>query len=350
LSRLIRIQPPLDNIELERFGHGPSYAGGSHIATATRTPPFVANSAEFHLFSKTETERNDRLRRSTYHVGSSFIPSVESDANTKIELLRLRSDAFWELHRSVTENGEGLVQRMRDYEDSRSRSGVYSAVKEAQMRGRNRASLNMPSRKMLGIDGSDDDSDDDIQIFAGELPETQFFGSPHNKKRTLSLGPMDEDSRNGEVTLSSFAGSERCSSPAATCDSSSSVYPSDDEDPDIVDTPGSNSGQTFSSPPHTSPVPAMSFTPALSHTRSESANSSLASLPLPPALPSSSFSFTSPQSLRPMTLSASRSEKAIAALSLAMANGAGGLNDYEALRAIQAPPVLDDCQVGEMWH
>jgi hypothetical protein len=51
-----------------------------------------------------------------------------------------------------------------------------------------------------------------------------------------------------------------------------------------------------------------------------------------------------------MSPSSSRSEKAIAALSLAMANGAGGLNDYSALRAKEIPPIIEDSQVGELWH
>lgn len=47
--------------------------------------------------------------------------------------------------------------------------------------------------------------------------------------------------------------------------------------------------------------------------------------------------------------SASSAEKAIAALTLAMANGAGGLGDYEAVRALNVSST-DESQVGELWH
>lgn len=57
----------------------------------------------------------------------------------------------------------------------------------------------------------------------------------------------------------------------------------------------------------------------------------------------------SPQRSNLLDLSASRSEKALAALSLAMANGAGSIEDFSNLQS-QHTAVLDDCQVGDMWH
>jgi hypothetical protein len=33
-----------------------------------------------------------------------------------------------------------------------------------------------------------------------------------------------------------------------------------------------------------------------------------------------------------------------------MANGAGGLNDYGALRVMETPPIIEDSLVGELWH
>jgi hypothetical protein len=61
-----------------------------------------------------------------------------------------------------------------------------------------------------------------------------------------------------------------------------------------------------------------------------------------------SASFDSSQEDVSLTSSASRTEKAIAALSLAIANGAAGLGDYDTLRDI--PSVMIDSQVGELWH
>jgi len=48
----------------------------------------------------------------------------------------------------------------------------------------------------------------------------------------------------------------------------------------------------------------------------------------------------------------SREEKVIAALTLALANGAAGLNDYSAVRealGVSAPNADGASEVGEMW-
>jgi len=78
----------------------------------------------------------------------------------------LRSSAFWELRRSIAENGEGFVRRMRVYEGSRSRQTIHLKIKEAEKRGRKRLS----SKKHAAIHNSDDDDDDDddIQICSGD--------------------------------------------------------------------------------------------------------------------------------------------------------------------------------------
>ena len=52
----------------------------------------------------------------------------------------------------------------------------------------------------------------------------------------------------------------------------------------------------------------------------------------------------------PCNNTASRSEKAIAALTLAMANGAAGINDYEALRLAEGLTALDATHAGELWN
>ena len=104
-------------------------------------------------------------------------------------------------------------------------------------------------------------------------------------------------------------------------------------------------------------------TPALSHTYSVSANSSLVSLPLShqpgesaASMPIASNSSNTavpgckaPLSSPHLPSTASRSEKAIAALTLAMANGAAGINDYEALRMTEELTTLDESHAGELW-
>ena len=250
------------------------------------------------------------------------------------DLTHLRSLAFGELQRSVAENGEGLVRRMRDFENSRSKSALFSKASEAHRRGRKGRSTHSRSRTNLSHT-SKPDEDEDVQIYAGEI-------SPPlpRQKRAASLGLMDLDTYNSDVL----------SSPGATCASLHSDL-SDDES-FRADAECQIDDDTLPPSPYISPS-ALSFTPALSHTYSTSTNSSLTSLPLPPPFSSIPNSEVTSMSLRSgirMAVPSSRSEKAIAALTLAMANGAGGLNDYEALRAIYQVPTFDNCHVGELWH
>jgi hypothetical protein len=81
---------------------------------------------------------------------------------------------------------------------------------------------------------------------------------------------------------------------------------------------------------------ASTIPPELSHTVASSSTSSLLSLFPPVMLPPST-----------------REEKVIAALTLALANGAAGINDYSAVReALGASAALTEgaSEVGEMWR
>ena len=85
-----------------------------------------------------------------------------------------------------------------------------------------------------------------------------------------------------------------------------------------------------------SPQITPTIPPELSHTAASSSTSSLLSVTPPPAVLSPS----------------SREEKVIAALTLALANGAAGLNDYSAVRealGVSAPHADGASEVGEMW-
>ncbi|KAE9410954.1 hypothetical protein BT96DRAFT_912348, partial [Gymnopus androsaceus JB14] len=270
-------------------------------------PAFATSAAEFDLFPHKEPAR---IRHSMYN------PSGHNESPSYAELARIRSNAFWELRRSVAENGEGFVRRMRDYEQSRARSDAFSKVKDAQKRGRKRSSLLSTSRKTA----IESDDEDEIQIFSGHLSETFLSRNPRSASRSprpASPEFMDEDPL-----------------PTDRCSSSASLYMSDSSS-DPLSVYSSNLTQsTF--PPAQHP----NITPSLSHSTS-STNSSIVSLPLPPTASSSSESYST---------YTSRSEKALAALSLAMANGAGSITeDYEALRALQPILAIDEAQVGEMW-
>ncbi|EMD41762.1 hypothetical protein CERSUDRAFT_110336 [Gelatoporia subvermispora B] len=273
------------------------------------------------------------------------------------ELTRLRSDAFWELHRSVAENGEGLVRRMRDWEDNRSGSEARSErahVKDQGRRKRRSARHSFTLSEDSPIIPAIED-EDDVEIVFGDASSGLAYSrnrSPAHKKRAASLGMMDVDMPDVEAYSPSYMSAEdgeRCSSPLEV----------------------SSGFSTFSSDDEQSPMDGMhdlgaSRTPALSHTYTNSTNSSVVSLPLssaPVAAHStdlaiqghnSPFSFAHSSgpstSSAQVSLSSTRSEKAIAALTLAMANGAAGLNDYAPLHAEQGATALDECQVGEMWH
>ena len=331
------IQPTLNSLDSRHLvSYKPSLSLANDSSSISASPPFTpsfaATSREFNLFPK--HERN--FRRS--HAQSDPPLSSDIDLESEAELTRLRSDAFWELRRSVAESGEGLVRRMRDYESSRSRGGVYSKAKDSIRRGRKRHSVNLRPRRAIGPeDGSDEE--DSVQIYAGgESSEVDDYGSIR-KKRAFSLGMADSGAHTSSFT--DLDGSERCSSPSATFFSAPSEYNSDDESMDLInDSPLSMSAIT-SSPSPDAPALIRSFT--------NSTNSSFVSLPPPYGIHSKS---SPPQqfSLRPTSPSLSHSEKAIAALSLAIANGAGGLNDYSALRAMEIPPIIEDSQVGELWH
>jgi hypothetical protein len=327
------IQPTLNNDDRQPFGspeHLHSLATNS--SPTSPTPFFATTSAEFNLFP-----RHKRTQSNSHRSPPESEPSLPSigdiGLDTQPDLTQLRSEAFWELHRSVAESGEGLVRRMRDYESSRSRGVIYSRAKGSLRRSRKRHSLSLRTKRVIGAgDGSEED---DVQIFSGDgSSEVGDYGGAR-KKRAFSLGMADSESHSPAFV--DLDGSERCSSPNTAFFSGPSAYNSDDESMDLIN----------DSPLSTSVIASSPGAPALSHSFTNSTNSSFVSLP--PTF----FSRSSPprqHSVGPTSPSSSRSEKAIAALSLAMANGAGGLNDYAALQAMDIPSIIEDSQVGELWH
>lgn len=304
-------------------------------ASVPPTPFFATTSAEFNLFPK--HKRTQSSSDWSHAQPDPPLPSIEDiDLDTKIDLIRLRSDAFWELRRSVAESGEGLVRRMRDYESSRSRGGVYSKAKDSLRRGRKRHSLSIRPRRVVAADGSG--SEDEVEIFSGDRSSEADDSGGARKKRAFSLGTADSGVH--DSPFMDLDGSERCSSPGAACFSAPSTYDSDDENMNLID----------DSPLSTSVIGSSPGVPALSRSFTNSTNSSFVSLPGPALGIHTKSSPSGHHFLRPTSPSSSRSEKAIAALSLAMANGAGGLNDYAVLRTLETQPIIEDCQVGELWH
>ncbi|KAI1797752.1 hypothetical protein LXA43DRAFT_981855 [Ganoderma leucocontextum] len=301
-------------------------------------------SAAFQLFPQKQKSRRHASgpRPARLSLGTS---PREGDRISSDEARRMRASALGELRRSVQENGEGLVHRMRDWERSRfraPRSPVSPTAFETPRRSWRRPTscYGLPQAEAAVAEQSEDEEDDIFIV--GETSSFSIARSPAHKKRALSLSVMDIDI----PKASPFAGlgdSDRSSSPIDRS-SGPSAYSSDDEGHADMDTDLSSSG-IFS-------------TPALSHTYSASTNSSLVSL----ALPARAEGIMSPPSASSTTVvlgntrstppspTASRSEKAIAALALAIANGAAGLSDYEALRMAEELTTLDESHAGELWN
>ncbi|KAH9985426.1 hypothetical protein BJV74DRAFT_575840 [Russula compacta] len=202
----------------------------------------------------------------------------------------LHSHAFLELHQSITEASEGFVQRMRDWEFSRPQVS------------RQAHRLGAPFPSYIPLRGREVTPRPLSPLEA--TSEEDNFGSD-NDDDVLILS--DETS-------------------SVTRDSSLSAANSSKK------RPCSLGNMDVDSPPST---PAI--TSELSHTTASSSTSSLLSLPPPPVMPAPS----------------SREEKAIAALTLALASGAAGLNDYSAVRGalgVTAAHADGASEVGEMWR
>lgn len=266
------------------------------------------------------------------------------------DVSKIRSNAFWELRRSVEESGEGLVQRMREYEDEQ-RARLQHSAWTMRDRGRSREYHGQNKIASPSTDEKIDDNEDEdnIQIFSGFTADLPISS------------PFLEGGHSHLVTASANDGIDLCfeleGSDGATCDSEQSAYATDDDEfmnvtyTDIHSQQSSSpllTGTGCSSSPAMDPVfqfsntfiPTLSLSNSSPHTRNTSSISSPSHL--------HPFTFTSPLSL---STTASRNERAIAALTLAMANGAGGLNDYTAARVFG--PNLEEEQnvdVGELWH
>ncbi|KAF9044859.1 hypothetical protein BDZ89DRAFT_1155648 [Hymenopellis radicata] len=259
----------------------------SRTVTAPFTPAFPATSADFHLFPN---RSNPRSRRRSHRSPSPI--DVEPDDH----LTSVRSAAYRELHRSVADNGEGFVRCMRDYERSRSRV-------QTSMRGRRTSSL-----QKYPSDADESDADNDVHIFSGDVPAVFTFHPTTSSNSSLS-GSVNTMS--GTSSQPFTDSSEHCSSPTM---SSASSYISDDDHLNLTFAQN-NVAQTTLSPPSN-----------------------------PSQLPSSLHQSYS------CGLPSTRSEKALAALTLAMANGAGSIHDYDALRNIELVVAHDDGAVGELWR
>ncbi|KAF9452636.1 hypothetical protein P691DRAFT_177223 [Macrolepiota fuliginosa MF-IS2] len=273
---------------------------------------FPTSPADFNILPK-----SDRASRRRASCPSPRSDNSLSNSLNHTELTRLRSNAFWELRRSVAENGEGFVERMRDYEYLRSRQAP-----DSHRKGRRRIFNPQPSMNTTYSPDSDisDDDDDDIQIFAGEVSSIQNPRPCHDSwafsRDVFGL----YQSENGHSEGSGYAPSTvPCSSPPLTyhLDSEGLSMPTDSTSP----TPPSTTPSSLSSPVQSQFIDIDNNSPSTSL----------------------SSSFVG----RPPSISA---ERAVSDLTLALANGAGSISDYTCLQNLAGFRQLDAGQPGELWH
>ncbi|KAH9898525.1 hypothetical protein C8Q73DRAFT_744448 [Cubamyces lactineus] len=285
-------------------------------------------SAAFQLFPQKKARKQSGRARVSREASPRGVEGMSSD-----EARRLRADALGELHRCVVESGEGLVRKMRDWESTRSRSARPERPSAEGRRSWRRLTSYYGTSQAEAVVEQPEDDEDDIFIVGG----SSSFPAP---QRAMSLGSMDIDLPDAEVqSFESSDGDERSSSPI---EAGLSAYSSEDDGHGDMDVELASS------------VSGPFSTPALSHTYSTSTNSSLVSLPLSAQANESCSGATaaSPSAAMPspsIPTNASHSEKAIAALALAMASGAVGISDYEALRAAEGLTSLDESHAGELW-
>jgi len=286
--------------------------------TAHHEPRLATSSAQFNFFPTSTNES----RRS--QLSESWSPGHYGEQRHVNDLIRLRSTAFWELRQSVAENGEGMVRRMRDYERSRSRYQAHQKAKEAEKRGRKRLPLRARPKPSVSDDASDSSDDEDVLICSDDTSNSIPHG-PLSTLRARSFESMDVD------LYSTTQQRSPPSSPITQYTPASMSYHSEEEDRSLH-------------APHTTiaEFEEVGSSPSLSHSPCQSdASSSVLSLAL-----------HSPNDLDSTTaaLPANASEKAIAALNLALANGAGSISDYSSIWAYEQRYNAESYDSGDLWQ
>lgn len=298
----------------------PSLADGG-VRPSSRLP---SSSVAFGLYPERSSRRAPRVtqRGAPAYPGMSGVDLLPSG-----ELDELHSRAVSELQRSVADSSAGEIQRLRALENARAQ----------QCDDTSRHRRPHPKSPVLREEVVSDE-EDDIEIVSSEAASGSAYF--HNwsapcKKRALSLTTMDIDIPDAGAARSSpyLSGepSERCSSPLSAL-TGPSAYSSDDD---------MSAAESGGPPTQCSETHASSL--AKSYIYTASSNESCASLSpsvfSPIALPA-------PGDIHVPVL-ASRPEKAVAVLTLAMANGACSIDDYSAIQQMRA---LDNPYTGDLFH
>ncbi|KAJ3571587.1 hypothetical protein NP233_g3662 [Leucocoprinus birnbaumii] len=275
--------------------HDTSYAIGSSAFTFSTSP------ADFNFFPK--PSRPARAARVIHLQGRT--------AEMQARPIKLSLRGFAPVH-----FGSSIV--------------VSQKTEKVDRRGRKWGFSSQTTRITPYTTNSDEsDDDEEIQIFAGELSMSSESCSPPHGKRALSMDvPYSPGRQAGYHGVPAFS-QARPSSPS-TSESDGLALPS------ISEPPLSPSVFSFYSTPSSLPSPVQS--------QSLGVDSSSTSFSLPPSL-SSSFSASLPHQTRCGPL-----DKAMSEIVLALASGAGGINDYSHLQNLTGFQNMEEGEPGELWH
>jgi hypothetical protein len=293
---------------------------------------FATTSTQFGLYAR--PGRPSSAKNCSQHYASRGADDYHAAPHLE-DRGRLRSTAFRDLRQSIAKNGEGFIRRMREYERARFKPQNHQKAKDAEKRGRKR--LPLRNKKSLARSLSSDASDDDeILICSGEssnhILRSTFSGHRLHTPDAMEIdlewpskshGPHNEDSN-------------RITSPKDT----QSTMKCPETRPVDDDTTSSQDEQLFSDPIDSC---LSEPTPSLSTSSCGSPQSSVFSLPLLPSTLSEDESSSS-------TLSSFGSDKILAAVNLALANGAGSINDYSSLWEHGDHHESQSYDSGDLWH
>ncbi|THH10940.1 hypothetical protein EW145_g1006 [Phellinidium pouzarii] len=374
-------QSPSDDADMESCDEpmpsspvaAPILLDNTTSTSAPSTPHLPSTSDAFQLFqSKASTASNDaKPAMSMFSTHTHISTDVDSDCHDA-GLAQLHSDAFSDLRRTVVEAGEGFVRRMREFEADRTRAGLSRVGTHLPLsdrkdlhykRGRKRPSpistrhliqpppAGTPAAKSAQSQEDEDAKESDVEFRSSYASGSDDYSSwSPSKKRAVSLDALYNKGLGAQQQSYSLPypiplrRREQSSSPSTYADSSDE----EDEPEDAVDHVWQRHPARFPS----TALSVKSSTPPLSFSfSSASNNSSRVSLPAGAPSPISHTSTVKPSVGLPALSSRSskRAEMAVAALSLAIANGAGSVSDYETLRDAQGALAMDDGEAGGLW-
>lgn len=293
-------------------GHLPSISPTSLSLSSDSRPKFATTSAEFNLFPSSHSTDYRRKPQKA---------EIEKQECLGVgHLTTLRSAAFWELRRSVIENGECLIRRMRDYELSRLHQQIRQKARERKKRGHNSSTLRSKCKSRPNA------SDDDNLLIFSEDASQGLSSCPPLGIRTRFLDSMDVDGQDqdriGRRAFQSIPGADY------------QTQLRNDEGIPItgnsfrIENAEADSELFISYPDSASQTPSSSFIP----------------LPLPQSLPMTSDKL--------FALPTTSSEKALAELNVAFGNGACCITDYSPIWSYQEQFKTVENYTGDddLWH